>query len=69
MDDATDFVKARIEANLSRDLIVAEFLAWNQNRADLAGLSETSVRQYMMANPLEMSVDGIMRYWHKRLVD
>jgi glyoxylase-like metal-dependent hydrolase (beta-lactamase superfamily II) len=66
MDDATEFVKARIEADLSRDEIVTEFLDWNQKRADAAGLSEMSVRQYMMANPLEMSVDGIMRYWHKR---
>ncbi len=67
MDDVTEFIKARIDANSSRDEIVTEFLAWNQNRADVAGLSEMSVRQYMMANPLEMSVDGIMRYWHKRL--
>ena len=67
MDDATEFIKLRIEANLPRDAVVAEFLAWNQDRADAAGLSEKSVRQYMMANPLEMSVDGLMRYWRKRL--
>ncbi|MCA9979157.1 MAG: MBL fold metallo-hydrolase, partial [Anaerolineales bacterium] len=67
MDDATEFIKARIDADLSRDDIVKEFLTWNENQAEAAGLSEMSVRQYMMANPLEMSVDGIMRYWHKRL--
>lgn len=66
MEDATEFIKARIDADLSRDEIVTEFLAWNQYRADDAGLSEMSVQQYMMANPLEMSVDGIMRYWRKR---
>lgn len=67
MNETTEFIKTRIEANLSRDVIVTEYLAWNQNRADAAGLSATSVRQYMMANPLEMSVDGIIRYWRKRL--
>jgi glyoxylase-like metal-dependent hydrolase (beta-lactamase superfamily II) len=66
MDDATEFIRVRIEAHLSRDEIVTEFLAWNQARADSAGLSEMSVRKYMMANPLEMSVDGMMRYWQKR---
>jgi len=67
MDDATEFIKTRIDANLPRDEIVTAFLAWNEEMAESAGLSEMSVRQYMMANPLEMSVDGIMRYWHKRL--
>lgn len=66
MDDATEFVRVRIAAHLSRDEIVTEFLAWNQARADSAGLSEMSVQKYMMANPLEMSVDGMMRYWQKR---
>lgn len=67
LDDATEFIRARIEAGQSRDEILTEFLAWNQYRANVAGLSEMSVRQYITANPLEMSVDGIMRYWHKRL--
>ena len=66
MDESAEFVKARMDAGLSRDEIVTKFLAWNQERADAAGLSATSVQKYMMANPLEMSVDGIMRYWRKR---
>lgn len=67
MNDATEFIKARIDADLPRDAIVSEFLAWNESMAQANGLSELSVRQYMMANPLEMSVDGIIRYWQKRL--
>lgn len=66
MDDSAEFVKRRMDAGLSRDEIVTEFLVWNQERADAAGLSAASVQKYMMANPLEMSVDGIMRYWRKR---
>lgn len=66
MDDSAEFVKGRMDAGISRDEIVAEFLVWNQERADAAGLSAASVQKYMMANPLEMSVDGIMRYWRKR---
>lgn len=66
MDDSAEFVKGRMDAGLSRDEIVTEFLAWNQERADAARLSAMSVQKYMMANPLEMSVDGIMRYWRKR---
>lgn len=66
IEDATEFVRARIEAGMPRDKIVDAYLAWNQERAHAAGLSEMTIRQYMTANPLEMSVDGIMRYWRKR---
>lgn len=66
MDDSAEFVKAWMDAGVPRDEIVTAFLDWNQERADAAGLSAASVQKYMMANPLEMSVDGIMRYWRKR---
>ena len=66
LEDATEFVGARIEADMPRDELVQAFLVWNQVRAADAGLSEATILQYMTANPLEMSVDGIRRYWHKR---
>lgn len=68
MDDSAEFVRVRMDDGISRDEIVSEFLVWNQERADAAGLSAASTQKHMMANPLEMSVDGIMRYWRKREV-
>jgi glyoxylase-like metal-dependent hydrolase (beta-lactamase superfamily II) len=66
IDDSAEFVKTQMDDGLSRDEIVAAYLDWNRERAVAAGLSEALINTYMTANPLEMSVDGIMRYWHKR---
>lgn len=66
IDDSTEFVRAQMEAGLDRDAIVATFVDWNRERAVAAGLSEELIHTYLIANPLAMSVDGIMRYWRKR---
>ncbi len=66
INDSTEFVRAQMEAGLDRDAIVAAYLDWNRERAAAAGLSEALIQTYLTANPLAMSVDGIMRYWRKR---
>lgn len=63
---STEFVRERMEAGLTRDQIVTEYVAWNHARARSAGLSDYTIRQYDAANPLYMSVDGIMRYWSRK---
>lgn len=60
------FIKTKMDAGLSRDEIVAAYEDWFAQRARSAGLTETAIHQYANANPLFMSVDGIMRYWRKR---
>lgn len=66
LNDVTDFIGERMAAGLTRDDILAEYIAWNHDRARDAELTAAQIHQYDTANPLYMSVDGIMRYWRKR---
>ena len=60
------FVQTNMQAGLSRDELVVVYENWFAQRAKAAGLTEAAIHQYATANPLYMSVDGIMRYWRKR---
>ncbi len=64
--EASDFVKARMDNKLTRDEIVLAYQKWNKQRAKKAGLTAVQIAQYAAANPQDMSVDGIMRYWYKK---
>ncbi|MCP5099410.1 MAG: MBL fold metallo-hydrolase [Chloroflexi bacterium] len=66
LHDCTQFVRERMEAQMPRDILIDEYLAWNKERMMQAGANEHEVHQYETANPLYMSVDGIMRYWRKK---
>jgi len=61
LDEATEFIGSRV--NKPRDEVVKEYYAWNERRGDLP---EEIFERYEKANPLFMSVDGILRYWKKR---
>jgi glyoxylase-like metal-dependent hydrolase (beta-lactamase superfamily II) len=63
---ATEFVRLRMEMGQAREQIVPDYVAWNHKRARAAGLSDETIRRYDAANPLFMSVDGIMRYWSRK---
>ena len=67
MKEAAEFVRVRMVAGEERDMIVPAYIAWNQERMRAGGLSDHAILQYNAANPLFMSVDGIMRYWRKKL--
>ncbi|MFQ5738915.1 MAG: MBL fold metallo-hydrolase [Acidobacteriota bacterium] len=69
LQQSTRFVRQRMEAGMERDDLVEEYRHWNGQRALQAGLKPEIIHQYSIANPLDMSVDGIMRYWRKRLLD
>ncbi|WP_420643455.1 MBL fold metallo-hydrolase [Candidatus Leptofilum sp.] len=60
------FIQQKLQDGLTRDDIVTAYESWFANRARSAGLSDKAIAQYAAANPLYMSVDGIMRYWQKR---
>lgn len=66
LTDAPNFIKAWMDDGLTRDEIVLAYREWNKQRAEKAGLTAVQIAQYAAANPQDMSVDGIMRYWHKR---
>jgi hypothetical protein len=59
-------VREQMDAGLSRDEIVAVYLARKQAAARASGLDDTAVLQYTLSNPPAMSVDGLMRYWQKK---
>ena len=49
-----------------RSVLLEEYIGWNRARAAALGLSPTAAESYELANPLFMSVDGILRYLRKR---
>jgi glyoxylase-like metal-dependent hydrolase (beta-lactamase superfamily II) len=63
--DCTQFVRVRMEVNMPRETLIEEYHAWSRKRMIQAGLEKSAFHQYETANPLYMSVDGIMRYWRK----
>ena len=66
MAAATAFVREQMEAGVPRDLIADRYVGWNREQALAAGMPADAFARYEAANPLPMSVDGIMRYWRKR---
>jgi glyoxylase-like metal-dependent hydrolase (beta-lactamase superfamily II) len=67
VDQAAEFVRLRMVAGEARDAIVEQYITWSHERMHAGGLSDYAIEQYNAANPLFMSVDGIMRYWRKKL--
>lgn len=60
-----DWVRPHAEKGTKPDEIMTEFIAFiNEEFAEL-GLSEEDMMAYKLANPPEMSLSGLMRYWHK----
>lgn len=67
MAAATAFVREMMDAGAERDQVVEAYREWNHEQALAAGVSREDYARYVLANPLSMSVDGIMRYWRRRL--
>lgn len=66
LQDAAAFVREAMEEGLDRAAILERYAGWNRARAVQAGLAGAELEAYEAANPLAMSVDGLMRYWRKR---
>ncbi len=66
MREAAEFVRSRMEAGEERETIVDAYVDWMHSRARAANLSEFAIKQLSTANPLYMSVDGIMHYWRRK---
>lgn len=67
IDAATAYIRDQMMAGVARDDLVPLYENWVRDRARGLGLTEYQIQQYELANPLYMSVDGIMRYWRKML--
>jgi glyoxylase-like metal-dependent hydrolase (beta-lactamase superfamily II) len=64
--EASGFVHGMLAAGADRDLMQSEYQAWSMDRLRAAGAGPDQLRRYELANPFEMSVDGLVRYWRKR---
>lgn len=60
IEEVAEFVQAR--AGQSRDEVVQAYKAWQRPQFG----DEATFDRYEQANPLFMSVDGLLRYWRKR---
>lgn len=60
IEEAAEFVHAR--TGMSRDEVVRAYTEWQRPQFGDAATFD----RYEQANPLFMSVDGLMRYWRKR---
>lgn len=66
MVDSVAFVAERLHDGAEREQLLAEYVAWNRERAAALRLSPEMIDSYELANPLFMSVDGIARYLRKK---
>lgn len=66
INEATEFLHQQMLLGLARPELIAAYETWVRARGQALGLTAAQMHQYEMANPLYMSVDGIMRYWQKR---
>lgn len=65
LDEVEIWLKANLPADPPVETLKASFLAWMENQAVSQGLTPTEIEAYRLANPLTMSVDGLVRYWKK----
>ena len=65
LTSATDLVRQMMEEGLSRNEMVEKYQVVMRQRAATSGLDAGSAQAYELANPRDMSVDGIVRYWRK----
>ena len=65
LDAAEKWLEEIMPAEPSADEMRAKFEAWMYEQSRAQNLSEDVVQAYALANPLGMSVDGMIRYWKK----
>jgi glyoxylase-like metal-dependent hydrolase (beta-lactamase superfamily II) len=61
-----DFIYGQVESGVERESIVKNFTAWEQSRMKDDNLSPSDMAVYNGVGPLDMSADGIIRYWKRK---
>ena len=61
------WVREMVQKGVERERMVDEFTARMRERATAQGVNADTAGAYELANPRSMSVDGIARYWSRRL--
>lgn len=65
LEQAVEWIREMLARGARRDSMVEEFGRRMREQAAAAGSGEADARGYELANPREMSVDGITRYLRK----
>ncbi len=66
LDETTELIGSLLERGIERDEMLETYQDWVRHRLDEASAGER-IRLYEIANPRHMTVDGIVRYWRKRV--
>ncbi len=64
--EAANLVRQMMAEGLERSSMVDRYQSEMRDRAAAAGLDQATAKAYELANPRDMSVDGIARYWRKK---
>lgn len=64
--EVTAFVGKRLEEGEDEATLLGSYRAWQRERARAAGLDESHLRICAVANPPEISVGGLVRYWARK---
>jgi glyoxylase-like metal-dependent hydrolase (beta-lactamase superfamily II) len=65
LDDVEAWLLAEMPADPPLDVLKQRFVAAMDAQSRALGLSDDAIEAYRLANPLSMSVDGLVRYWKK----
>jgi glyoxylase-like metal-dependent hydrolase (beta-lactamase superfamily II) len=69
VNEALNFVENWLNKNMPSDppveTLKQSFLSWMDEQAHSQGLTPEAMEAYRLANPVAMSVDGLVRYWKK----
>ena len=67
VNEAAEFVRRCMVEGLGRREIINDFASWIRQRALDIGMPAEQLLQLETANPVDISVDGIMRFWQKKM--
>ena len=65
LDDAARWLEEVMPADPPVEELRGMFTDWVEEQGRAMGLSEKVYQAYLLANPLGMSADGLLRYWKK----
>lgn len=67
LEEAVGQVRELMEEGLDRATMIPRFEQWIRARAGDFGVDAQQISAYEVPNPRDMSVDGIARYWRRRI--
>jgi glyoxylase-like metal-dependent hydrolase (beta-lactamase superfamily II) len=66
LNDWAMWIKEKWESGMDAEAIVPLFKAYTSKQLEEKGVNAHGLKQYEAANPSEMSVAGLIRYWKKK---